>query len=197
MSGIFIEGQFRENTGRRCRKCKAPLYQSDTSDRHHCTICQTDVHESEADARDPGYVARVVVMRHADGITLNPVCETLLDEQGAERVFGSEDTARNFLADEGADAEEMEFLFFVELDNMASSVESAKVEGTIEDTGFKGIDFCDEYCSKCEHITFNVPTDRVSRCAHCGVELFPCAACEQEDGCQWTEETGCQRFTSK
>lgn len=67
------------------------------------------------------------------------------------------------------------------------------VEGTKEDTGFRGMDFCDEYCLFCERVTFNIPIDRVSLCAHCGEVLFPCAACEE--GCEGDRyTTACQRF---
>lgn len=67
------------------------------------------------------------------------------------------------------------------------------LEGTAEDTGFMGSGYCDEYCSHCEGETFNIPADRVSLCAHCGAELFPCAVCEE--GCDWSWEThGCHRF---
>ena len=69
-----------------------------------------------------------------------------------------------------------------------------KVEGAKDDTiAFKGIKFCDEYCPHCEGITFNIPADKVSLCAHCGAELFPCAVCD--DGCDWNNDTfGCHRF---
>ena len=67
------------------------------------------------------------------------------------------------------------------------------VEGTAEDTGFKGFDYCDEMCNHCMGETFNIPADRVSLCVHCGAELFPCAVCE--DGCDWSnEKSDCHRF---
>jgi len=67
------------------------------------------------------------------------------------------------------------------------------VEGTADDAGFIGANYCDEYCSHCSNVTFNIPGDRVSLCAHCGEELFPCALCD--DGCDWSNDTfGCHRF---
>ena len=67
------------------------------------------------------------------------------------------------------------------------------VEGTTIDTGFFGVGFCDEYCNACEGETYNIPSDRVSRCAHCKAELFPCSCCD--DGCDWSrDKNGCHRF---
>ena len=68
------------------------------------------------------------------------------------------------------------------------------VEGTKVDTGFFGAGFCNEVCSNCTNETYNIPTDRVSRCAHCKAELFPCSCCD--GNCDWSrEKNGCHRFT--
>ena len=81
---------------------------------------------------------------------------------------------------------------------MPESMLEPIVEGTKEDTGFKSFAHCDEYCPHCEQTTYNIPDWKMSLCAHCGAELFPCANCnseEREDGCQWSyEDFGCQRF---
>ena len=71
------------------------------------------------------------------------------------------------------------------------------VEGSKEDTGFMGLGYADEGCSHCMDITYNIPTDRVSLCAHCRKELFPCAGCEDgADGiCTWdSHNQRCDRF---
>ncbi|MDR0915896.1 MAG: hypothetical protein LBN02_01750 [Oscillospiraceae bacterium] len=76
--------------------------------------------------------------------------------------------------------------------------ETPAVEGTTSDTGFKGTDFCDEYCPFCESEAFNIPTDRVSLCPNCGAELFPCSACDDRDrgGCSWSEiDMRCRHFS--
>jgi len=61
-----------------------------------------------------------------------------------------------------------------------------KVEGETEDSGFIGLEYVDELCSYCMNETFNIPADRVSLCAHCCAELFPCAGCDVE-GCDISE----------
>ena len=153
-------------------------------------------HESNPNTQNDEHTPRVIVMRHAHGVTLNPVSDTLLDAEGNDLIFDNEVAARAFLSEAGFSNEDMEFLYFVELDNTISGKGLPVIEGTTEDTGFKGSDYCDEYCSHCEQITYNIPVDHVSLCAHCGAELFPCAACEQENGCQWnSEQSACQRFT--
>ncbi|MCL2392919.1 MAG: hypothetical protein FWC66_10015 [Oscillospiraceae bacterium] len=71
------------------------------------------------------------------------------------------------------------------------------VEGTKEDTSFKGVGYVDEMCSHCMNETFNIPTNRVSLCAHCGEELFPCAGCEDsaDSICTWDSyNLRCDRF---
>ena len=67
------------------------------------------------------------------------------------------------------------------------------VEGTKHDPGFIGFDYCDEYCNNCGEYTHNVPVDRVSLCAYCQAEIFPCTCCE--DDCDFSrEKNGCHRF---
>ena len=71
------------------------------------------------------------------------------------------------------------------------------VEGTKEDTGFMGVGHVDEMCSHCMNETFNIPTNRVSLCVHCGNELFPCAGCDDSTNgtCTWDSHIlRCNRF---
>ena len=72
-----------------------------------------------------------------------------------------------------------------------------KVEGTTKDTGFLDVNHNDESCPYCEEITYNLPNSKVSKCAHCYAEIFPCAGCEEVlDGCcTWNQaELRCDRF---
>jgi hypothetical protein len=57
-----------------------------------------------------------------------------------------------------------------------------KVEGTEENTGFKGNGYCVELCPYCMTEIFNIPADRISLCPHCGFEIVPCSACETRCG---------------
>jgi hypothetical protein len=67
------------------------------------------------------------------------------------------------------------------------------IEGTKKDIGFKGFDYCDEMCSFCMEETFNIPVNRVSLCAHCSKEMFPCSVCD--DDCSWKPKTlRCRKF---
>jgi hypothetical protein len=80
-------------------------------------------------------------------------------------------------------------------DNLHSSevVADPVIEGTTIDTGFLGVGFCNELCSRCENETYNIPNDRVSRCAHCKAEIFPCSCCDNK--CDWDRDNnGCHRF---
>lgn len=61
-----------------------------------------------------GKKKRIVVGRHMEGITLNPL-EWLLSNDGAEiMTFNSVDEAKGFLKGKGYQEEDMEFLRFVE-----------------------------------------------------------------------------------
>jgi len=78
---------------------------------------------------------------------------------------------------------------------MAELGQTPVVEGVAEADGIAVKVLTAEYCPFCENETFNMPENRVSLCTHCGAELFPCTMCEQEGGCQWSQEDyGCQRF---
>jgi len=70
------------------------------------------------------------------------------------------------------------------------------VEGTKDYTGSKGVGYCDEACANCGCETYNIPNSRVSLCAHCGVEMFPCSDCDnRHDGCGWDSKTSsCHKF---
>lgn len=56
----------------------------------------------------------IVVGRHINGITLNPI-EYVLDEHGELMVFATEDKAKDFLREHGFDDEDMEHLVFEEV----------------------------------------------------------------------------------
>ena len=68
------------------------------------------------------------------------------------------------------------------------------VEGEKLDSGYKpGCN--DEFCPHCENEAYNIPSDRISLCPHCEEELFPCAGCEDDDRCDYSEDTkSCHRF---
>ena len=69
------------------------------------------------------------------------------------------------------------------------------IEGMTIDTGFKGLDYVEEYCPFCEGLTYNAPADRVSLCAHCGEVMFPCSGCDT-NFCDWNGITqDCWRFS--
>ena len=53
------------------------------------------------------------------------------------------------------------------------------VEGSKTDTGFIGVNYCDEICPWCGEEAFNIPTDRPSLCPSCGGEIFPCTNCKE------------------
>ena len=73
------------------------------------------------------------------------------------------------------------------------------VEGTADDTGYKGVGYTDEWCAHCMDVTFNIPTNRVSLCVHCKTELFPCSGCDisvVDGNCSWGHSgtLRCNRF---
>lgn len=61
-----------------------------------------------------GEMNGIVVGRHIDGITLNPL-EYLLDEDGEKIIFASEDAAKEYLAEKGVTEEEMYWMVFEEV----------------------------------------------------------------------------------
>ena len=56
----------------------------------------------------------VVVGRHINGITINPL-EYLLDEDGEPLVFETEEKAKEFLAEKGFTEEDMHWMVFEEV----------------------------------------------------------------------------------
>lgn len=75
----------------------------------------------------------------------------------------------------------------------AENILAPAAEGTKKDTGFIGLGYCGEFCSSCKNEIFNIPADRVSLCVHCGKEIFPCSACDED--CYWNRETlDCHKF---
>lgn len=59
-------------------------------------------------------MAGIVVGRHINGITINPL-EYLLDEEGEPLVFESEEKAKEFLAEKGFTEEGMYWMVFEEV----------------------------------------------------------------------------------
>lgn len=53
----------------------------------------------------------IIIGRHINGITLNPL-EYVLDDNGDLIVFETEDKAKSFLREHGFDDEDMEYLVF-------------------------------------------------------------------------------------
>jgi len=60
--------------------------------------------------------------------------------------------------------------------------EKPKVEGSKEDTGFKGLGYVDKFCQHCGGITYNTPVDRLCLCVHCNGELPACTMSEDDSG---------------
>ena len=56
----------------------------------------------------------VVVGRHINGITINPL-EYLLDEEGEPLVFENEEKAKEFLTEKGFTEEDMHWMIFEEV----------------------------------------------------------------------------------
>lgn len=119
MSGIFIKDLgFCENTDRICKRCKAPVWRTDTPDySFQCLSCDEDLYEFETEEQDPHYLPRVIVGRHAHGITLNSELEFIVDDEGNERIFNNQPEAEAFLLNIGFGAEDLEFMYFVEIDH--------------------------------------------------------------------------------
>ena len=77
---------------------------------------------------------------------------------------------------------------------MPESHLAPKIEGTKEEAGFISTEHVDQPCFHCGNTTFNVPISRMSLCAHCFAEIFPCIGCPEEK-CGWNRaDKGCQRF---
>jgi hypothetical protein len=55
----------------------------------------------------------------------------------------------------------------------------------------------EEYCPHCEGC-FEIPDDKLTPCPDCGIDIFPCNACELKVClCDWDEGFGCYRFPIK
>jgi len=119
MSGIFIEGQWYDNTGKVCRRCKAPVWESSTPGyKYQCLKCDEDLFEFETEEKVCGYPAKVIVARNINGATPNTVLEYVLDLDGDEVIFESQAEAEDFLLNGGFRKEEFEHLYFIEFENM-------------------------------------------------------------------------------
>jgi len=60
----------------------------------------------------------VIVGRHINGITINPL-EYLLDDEGNEMLFDSEESAREYLKQQGMAEDEMYWMVFEEVEHDA------------------------------------------------------------------------------
>lgn len=59
-------------------------------------------------------MSKIIVGRHIDGITINPL-EYLLDDNGKPMVFESEERAKEFLRTHSVPDEEIQWMVFEEL----------------------------------------------------------------------------------
>lgn len=59
-------------------------------------------------------MSKIIVGRHIDGITINPL-EYLLDDNGKPMVFESEEKAKEFLRTHNVPDEEIQWMVFEEL----------------------------------------------------------------------------------
>ena len=73
---------------------------------------------------------KIVVGRHVNGITINPL-EYLLDDEGDLMTFESEEKAKEFLAEKGFSEEDMYWMVFDEVDN-AKQTDEYEVIGECE-----------------------------------------------------------------
>ena len=119
MSGIFIDDSgFYENTGKICKRCESPVWQSGVPEySFQCLRCDEDLYKFEVEEQDPRYMPRVIIGRHAHGITLNNQLEFIMDDEGNKRIFDNQPDAEAFLLSSGFDDEDLEFMYFVEIDH--------------------------------------------------------------------------------
>lgn len=119
MSGIFIKDLgFCENTDRICQRCKTSVWQTNTPGYlFQCLVCDEDLYEFETKGQDPRYMPRVIIGRHVHDITLNNQLEFIMDNEGNERIFDNQPQAEEFLLSVGFDTEDLEFMYFIEIDH--------------------------------------------------------------------------------
>lgn len=67
----------------------------------------------------------VCIGRHINGITINPL-EFILDDDGNERVFDNEETAKAWLVEMGFSDEEIYWLKFIPYDEMREETDNAE-----------------------------------------------------------------------
>ena len=124
MSGIWYDGKWYENTGRICRRCGKPVYESDLKERGYVYQCfhhDEDLFSFETDeATAP---PRVIVARHYDGITINTALEHLLDDSGELLIFSGQPEAAAYLLSHSLTDEDMEFLYFIDYDGLPDEPE--------------------------------------------------------------------------
>lgn len=118
MRGTFHDGHWYGNTDMVCKHCGSPVYLSDHAGyRYQCFCCDEDLYSFEVTEQDNLYLPRVAVARPLNGITLNEGLEYLLDENKEVRVFHNQPEAEEFLLAKGFVSEELEFLYFVEVED--------------------------------------------------------------------------------
>jgi len=59
----------------------------------------------------------IIVGRHINGITINPL-EYILDDDGNEMEFENEEAAKDFLKQQGLTDDEIYWLTFVDIENL-------------------------------------------------------------------------------
>ena len=133
MSGVFHnagDGQrWYENTDMICKRCRNPVYESDNSKySYQCFRCDEDLFDIEVEEQDGLFLPRIVVARHLEGITINNELEYLLDsEDGDPLVFESQAAAEAHCLAGGLIEEDLEWLYFIEVDEVESLREGGNI----------------------------------------------------------------------
>lgn len=118
MSGIFRDGHWYGNTGMVCRRCGSPAYlPGHAGYSYQCFRCDEDLYSFEVMRQDGLRFPKVAVARPVNGIALNGVLEYLLDGNRDVRIFNNQPEAEAFLLANGFINEDLEFLYFVEVDD--------------------------------------------------------------------------------
>ncbi len=117
MSGIFINGRWHENTDMICRRCGSPVWKSDLPQyEYQCLKCDEDLFSFEAEEQNAHYLPRVFLATHFEGITINPLAY-LQDDNHNLLIFDNQIAAELFLTQHGYSGEDLETVYFVEIDH--------------------------------------------------------------------------------
>ena len=118
MSGIFINGDWHENTDMICCRCKLPVWESNNPGyTYQCLNCDEDLYVHEVEEQDPHYLPKVIVARRVDGIIINTALEYVLDDSNEKRVFINKAAAEAFLLGAGLNSEDLEHMYFIEFEH--------------------------------------------------------------------------------